>query len=325
MALPAGRAYIDQEVLPWINDQGKLIPATGSAADKPAGAPPGPPGSGGGGDSGGGGGGAPSSSKSAEKHPVQPKSTQAPPTNIPGTYRPGHVARAGRAHPTAALGQVMHHGGGITAPATGASVEPRPKTSEHPSAGLRHLTHDPTRIAQGTSRAADTYHHWDPVAEAARGASGHHESLFSPHSVARAREVLGDIERAIGHVVHHPFDIFHSRDGRDRDGKMSAGLKSFAKSVPENREHARDIQEAYHHAQDLINPEAKLAEIRARGERLRSQWARPRGGGDPTVPGLAGDEPTFGGETHFGGGAIPEEASWGMGRRGGRRASWKRA
>lgn len=93
---------------------------------------------------GGGGGGAPPS-KPAEKHPVQPKPTQAPPLNIPGSYRPGRVQPARRASPTGALGQVMHHGGGITAAASGASTTPHPKTQAHPTALL--TAHFHTKVA----------------------------------------------------------------------------------------------------------------------------------------------------------------------------------
>lgn len=98
-----------------------------------------PRGNGGGGDGGGDGGGGsrpPSASKSAQKHPIQPKPTQAAPLNIPGSYRPRHVAPLRRADPTAALGHVVHHGGGITLAATGASMTPKLKTYASPNQAL---------------------------------------------------------------------------------------------------------------------------------------------------------------------------------------------
>src|SRR5581483_4499920 len=90
-------------------DPGNVVCTPAPPATNPA--PP--PGGGGGGSGGGGGGAPPPTGKPGEKHPVQPKPTHAPPLNIPGSYHPGRVSPALRAHPTAALDHVMHQGGGI--------------------------------------------------------------------------------------------------------------------------------------------------------------------------------------------------------------------
>jgi|SRR5581483_5615851 len=113
-------------------DPGNVVGTPAPPATNPA--PP--PGGGGGGSGGGGGDAPPPTGKPGEKHPVQPKPTQTPPLNIPGSYHPGRVSPAIRAHPTAALDHVMHQGGGITMPAAGASTTPRPKVQAHPTHAL---------------------------------------------------------------------------------------------------------------------------------------------------------------------------------------------
>lgn len=117
-------------------DGGPVFPASGQSTPPP---PPAPSTSGVGGSSGGDGGSAPppsSRSQPAKQHPVQPRPAQAPPLNIPGSYHPGRVQPATRAHPTRALANVMHQGGGITAAASGASTTPRTKTQANPTRAL---------------------------------------------------------------------------------------------------------------------------------------------------------------------------------------------
>jgi hypothetical protein len=77
MALPSG-AYIAEEVAPWIDESGNIVPATGGPSI-------GMPQTTGGGTTGGTGGsaGTPGSTVTAQLHKVQPKPTQTPPR--PGT------------------------------------------------------------------------------------------------------------------------------------------------------------------------------------------------------------------------------------------------
>jgi hypothetical protein len=136
--------YDDDVISRLLQRRGITVPAPvapppSSGGSTPAGGDGGGGGGGGGGDGGGGGGGGAPPSKPAEKHPVQPKPTQAPPTNTPGSYRPGRVAPAARANPTSALGQVMHHGGGITAARSGGAIAPHPKSQVNPTAALNNV------------------------------------------------------------------------------------------------------------------------------------------------------------------------------------------
>jgi Phage tail lysozyme len=130
-------AYIAEEIYPWVDSSGKIVPATGGKAiGQPAGggaasATPGGSGGSPGGGAGGGGGGGPSAG--AQQHHVQPTAAKAPPqptVNIlPWKEREGPSPAGSHYRPV-----VSRRGA-----ATGASSAPVPKTQADPT---RHLLQD---------------------------------------------------------------------------------------------------------------------------------------------------------------------------------------
>jgi hypothetical protein len=193
--------WIDQELVPWIDTEGHLVPATGSAVDKAPGAPPGPPPSGDG-DGGGGGGGGPAPSKpqpKAQKHPAQPKATHAAPGPL-AAYRTTLAKPAAKADPTGALKSLSHPGVGITKPATGASTPVRPKTQANSTRMLQ--SQNSRGVSTPRLRAAAAFHDRAPVPSGAvpraatSPADAHHHGEPAPHLAAAGtrRGFWGDLK-----------------------------------------------------------------------------------------------------------------------------------
>lgn len=218
-------------------DGGPVFPASGQSTPPP---PPAPSTSGVGGSSGGDGGSAPppsSPSQPAKQHPVQPRPAQAPPLNIPGSYHPGRVQPATRAHPTRALANVMHQGGGITAATTGASMASRPKTHV-PATRLLALQTQRRNTPTPRAAAADGFNGtWGGRGPASRPISHSHAS---PSWSKGLRENAGDIvsaargpQRGSDYDVHRLIDYFSNawKDEveqireRLREGGLGGGVR----------------------------------------------------------------------------------------------------
>jgi len=67
--------------------------------------------------------------------------------------------------------------------------------------------------------------------------------------------------------------------------------KSALRSAAQNVEPARAVKDKTKAAQDIVDPDSKLREVRGRAPKLREQIAKPRPGDDEGGAGRTGEDP----------------------------------